>query len=215
VEATEVYSWLIQPAGLASCSGFEAHVLASSLALIAIEAGGDGRALVTGSGLTPQVLLGLVREKFPHAAPLFERTVPLDAPLHFEEDERCLRELLLRSAGEGSPYEQALACLIARRCQRPNHLWQDLGLRNRRELSWLMERHFPALSQRNTRDMKWKKFLYRVICRDEGFSICTAPSCSECTDFDHCYGEEDGESLLARKRRDAERASAELRSELT
>jgi nitrogen fixation protein NifQ len=88
-------------------------------------------------------------------------------------------------------------------------------LRNRRELSWLMERHFPALSQRNTRDMKWKKFLYRVICRDEGFAICTAPSCSECSDFDNCYGEEDGESLLARNRRDAERASAERQSEPT
>jgi nitrogen fixation protein NifQ len=88
-------------------------------------------------------------------------------------------------------------------------------LRNRRELSWLMERHFPVLSQRNTRDMKWKKFLYRVICRDEGFAICTAPSCSECDDFDKCFGAEDGESLLARTRRDAERASAEPRSEPT
>jgi nitrogen fixation protein NifQ len=206
VDAAEVYQWLMRDGGSASCSSFEAHVLASVLAVVAIEANGEGPALVRGTGLEPQALLGLVRERFPHAAPLFERAVPLDAPLAFEADELCLRDLLARSTSESS-FEQALAFLVARRCQRPNHLWQDLGLRNRRELSWLMERHFPALAQRNKQDMKWKKFLYRVICRDEGFSICTAPTCSECSDFDNCYGEEDGESLLARNRRARERAA--------
>jgi nitrogen fixation protein NifQ len=49
--------------------------------------------------------------------------------------------------------------------------------------------------------MKWKKFLYRTICRDDGFAFCTAPSCGECSDFDHCFGEEGGESLLATQRR--------------
>jgi nitrogen fixation protein NifQ len=209
MEASDVYAWLMQGGGSASCSGFEAHVLASVLAVVAIEANGEGHALVRGTGLEPQALLALVRERFPHAAPLFERAVPLDAPLELEDDERCLRELLARSTSEGNAFEQALSFLVARRCQRPNHLWQDLGLRNRRELSWLMERHFPALAQRNQKDMKWKKFLYRVICRDEGFSICTAPTCTECSDFDNCYGEEDGESLLARNRRAAERAAAQ------
>jgi nitrogen fixation protein NifQ len=44
--------------------------------------------------------------------------------------------------------------------------------------------------------MKWKKFLYRTICRDDGFLICTSPSCGECSDYDHCFGEERGQSLL-------------------
>jgi nitrogen fixation protein NifQ len=199
----------MQQGGSGSCSGFEAHVLASVLAMAAIEAKGDGHGLVRGTGLEPRALLALVRARFPHAAPLFERAVPPDAPLELEPDELCLRDLLVRSTSEGSPFEQALACLVARRCQRPNHLWQDLGLRNRRELSWLMERHFPILAQRNVRDMKWKKFLYRVICRDEGYSICTAPTCSECSDFDNCYGEEDGESLLARNRWAEERVATQ------
>lgn len=207
MNATDVYDWLMLQGGSSSCSAFDSHVLASVLAIVAIEANGEGKALVAGTGLSPRPLLELVRREFPHAAPLFERAVPLDAPLQIEEDERCLCELLTRSAGEGSPYELALAGLIARRCQRPNHLWQDLGLRSRRELSWLMERHFPALARRNSQDMKWKKFLYRVICRDEGFTICTAPSCSECCDFENCFGEENGESLLARSRRDAERSA--------
>jgi nitrogen fixation protein NifQ len=94
-----------------------------------------------------------------------------------------------------------LAAIVARRAQRPNHLWQDLGLRHRRELSWLMERHFEPLATRNAADMKWKKFLYRMICRDTGFLICSAPICTECSDFDACFGDESGESLLASSRR--------------
>lgn len=204
MDPAEVYRWLMQGADAASCSGFDAHVLASVLALCAIEAKGEGQALVNATGLEPAALLGLVREKFPAVAPMFERAVPLELKLDVAEDELCLRDLLSRTATEQSPFELVLARIIARRCQRPNHLWQDLGLRNRRELSWLMERHFARLSQRNANDMKWKKFLYRVICREEGYSICTAPSCSECSDFENCFGDESGESLLAKNRREHE-----------
>ena len=71
---------------------------------------------------------------------------------------------------------------------------------NRGELSKLMLRHFVSLARRNDQDMKWKKFFYRMICRDDGFSMCVAPCCSECCDFDACFGSESGESLLARTR---------------
>jgi nitrogen fixation protein NifQ len=60
--------------------------------------------------------------------------------------------------------------------------------------------HFSVLAIRNDKDMKWKKFFYRMICREDGFSMCFAPSCSECSDFNHCFGDESGESLLARTR---------------
>jgi nitrogen fixation protein NifQ len=61
-------------------------------------------------------------------------------------------------------------------------------------------RHFAPLAIRNNQDMKWKKFFYRMICRDEGFRLCAAPCCSECGDFENCFGDESGESLLARTR---------------
>jgi nitrogen fixation protein NifQ len=63
-----------------------------------------------------------------------------------------------------------------------------------------MMRHFAKLARRNDQDMKWKKFFYRMICHDDGFSMCVAPSCSECSDFNECFGDESGESLLARSR---------------
>ena len=54
-----------------------------------------------------------------------------------------------------------------------------------------MARHFKPLAMRNKQDMKWKKFFYRVICADAAYTLCTAPSCGECDDFDHCFGEGD------------------------
>jgi nitrogen fixation protein NifQ len=101
---------------------------------------------------------------------------------------------------DGSWLQRHLAAMIARRCKQPHHLWQDLGLNNRGELSLLMSRHFAGLAARNRNDMKWKKFLYRMVCRSEGFSLCLSPVCSECDDFANCFGAEDGESLLARLR---------------
>jgi nitrogen fixation protein NifQ len=86
--------------------------------------------------------------------------------------------------------------MVARRCLRPNHLWQDLGLRNRGELSQLMQTHFAGLARRNSGDMKWKKFLYRMVCREDGFSICASPICSACDDYGLCFGDEDGVALI-------------------
>ena len=72
-----------------------------------------------------------------------------------------------------------------------NHLWQDLHLPSRRELSALMSRWFPVLAARNDRDMKWKKFLYKQLCDKAELSICRAPSCSVCSDYARCFGPED------------------------
>jgi len=72
------------------------------------------------------------------------------------------------------------------------HLWQDLGLASRAELSALMRHWFPALVAKNDRDMKWKKFLYRQLCEREQVLICKSPTCAACSDFDFCFGPETG-----------------------
>jgi nitrogen fixation protein NifQ len=106
-----------------------------------------------------------------------------------------------------SSLEPPLAAMIARRAMEPDHLWQDLGLRDRGELSALLHRHFAPLARQNTGNMKWKRFFYRMICDSEGFALCTTPICSDCTDFDMCFGEETGEARLARNRRQDEIAA--------
>jgi nitrogen fixation protein NifQ len=206
MESSEVYAWLMTGSQHSACDRFDAHIVASVLSLALPESTEERRPLAACVGLESTVLTELVGETFPHAGEVFAQLETTE-PLIVAEDEACLRELLVRCTTTGSPFQERLASILARRAQRPNHLWQDLGLRNRRELSWLMGRHFEWLASRNARDMKWKKFLYRTICRDSAFPICTAPSCSECCDFDNCFGDESGESLLAIARREADRSS--------
>jgi nitrogen fixation protein NifQ len=204
MESSDVYRWLMSGGPAGACDRFDAHVVASILSLAMVESAQGGGSVAAAVGLESKALTDFVGEMFPHARDVLLRLETME-PLTVAEDEACLRELLVRCATTGSALEEGLASMIARRAQRPNHLWQDLGLRNRRELSWLMARHFEWLASRNTRDMKWKKFLYRTICRDGSFPICTAPSCAECCDFDACFGDESGESLLAIARREEDR----------
>lgn len=174
---------------------FDVHVVASILALSLCEAAASNVPLCQAAGYdgAPPLLMAM----FPHASPLFAD----EGILERGDDERCLLDLLSRGMSTGSVLEVLLAGMLARRCQRPNHLWQDLGLRNRGELSALMTLHFAPLASRNRSDMKWKKFFFRTICRDDDYALCTAPSCGECSDFDNCFSEETGESFLAQLRR--------------
>lgn len=195
MEAKDLYSSFMRVASGGACDHFDAHVVACALSLAVTEGAGDAAALVNGMGLEPAELSALISQVFPGLSEPFARILSTEVAFSRQADEACLRELLGRNSN-GSKLSLSLAAIVARRALQPHHLWQDLGLRNRRELSWLMERHFERLAAKNTRDMKWKKYLYRAICRDEGFALCVAPSCSECRDFEGCFGDERGDSLL-------------------
>lgn len=195
--ADDAYQWLIDGRDV-----FETHVLASILALAISETSPE---LGVGDAAGYAGLPSLLALEFPHAV---DQLTSNEALIR-GEDEACVHDLLQRGATAGSPFELLLAGMIARRAQRPNHLWQDLGLRNRGELSKVMAKHFAPLARRNANDMKWKKFFFRVICRDADYTICTAPSCGECCDFDTCFSAEDGESFLAHLRRSVDAAAAE------
>jgi nitrogen fixation protein NifQ len=91
----------------------------------------------------------------------------------------------------GPDHERAaMAETVAVACLGDNHLWQDLQLASRSELSALMRHWFPVLVARNSQDMKWKKFLYKQLCEKEEIQICKAPSCAVCTDRPVCFGPE-------------------------
>jgi len=104
-----------------------------------------------------------------------------------------VRSLLIAWAdpAAGSTQEiHQVAETIALACLGDNHLWQDLQLPSRAELSALMAWWFPALKARNDRDMKWKKFLYKQLCEREEIVVCKAPSCAVCSDQPVCFGPE-------------------------
>ncbi|PZP36592.1 MAG: nitrogen fixation protein NifQ [Roseateles depolymerans] len=103
-----------------------------------------------------------------------------------------VRELLLAHAAPGpdAARTEAVAEVIALACLGDNHLWQDLQLGSRAELTALIERHFPRLAARNQPPMKWKKFFYRLLCEREAILICKSPSCAVCTDHAQCFSPE-------------------------
>ncbi|TCS61736.1 nitrogen fixation protein NifQ [Varunaivibrio sulfuroxidans] len=101
-----------------------------------------------------------------------------------------LYRLLVNNRGPKDRSGRWLARIVCNACMGQNHLWQDLGLWSRGELTRLMYGAFPALARRNVHDMKWKKFLYKQLCQMEGVYICRAPSCDVCVDYPVCFGPE-------------------------
>lgn len=182
---SEIYQRLM--AGTAGGDSFDRHVFACILAKGAGEA---PRPLPQAVGLDAAALGNLQATFFPAARWLADRMAGAVGEDALEEGD--LRRLLADNATRpGDPAALWLAAMVARRSLEANHLWQDLGLSTRGDLSTLLHRHFQPLAARNVRDMKWKKFFYRQMCEDEGVSICKSPVCDTCSDFAHCFGPEE------------------------
>ncbi|WP_395666740.1 nitrogen fixation protein NifQ [Methylocella sp.] len=185
---------------------FSAHVFACILAVSLSEAATRGEPLERALGLGADALAELVARWLPGARACVDLSAePREAS--FDDEEEQLRGLLRAHQADASAEAAWLTDMMTRRSLSDTHLWQDLGLLARDELTRLMLQRYPALAARNVENMKWKKFFYRQLCAMEGFTLCTAPSCRECGDFDSCFGEETGESALARIRRDASRTA--------
>lgn len=196
--AEEIYRTVFaERTSLANRFPFESHLLACAFTISLLEARESGGTISSSIGLDRAALDELSQQWFPAA----RRLIPFDAEpetVILDEEELQLHEMLSRFLAEHSTLGGWLTSIVARRALAPRHLWQDLGLLNRSELTRLMELWFPALAAANVKNMKWKKFFYRKLCELEGFSLCAAPTCRECADFDDCFGDEDGVSALAR-----------------
>jgi nitrogen fixation protein NifQ len=177
---------------------FDRHVLASILAVAAME---DG-AMAARAGLAAADLVSLMARWFPVAGGSGIAWFTPDKDTD-DDEVAMVRDLLLAHRSSEGDVGRWLAAMIARRAMEPNHLWEDLGLRDRSELTRLLSRHFAPIAARNTKNMRWKRFFYRALCESDGFVMCTTPVCTECRDFDLCFGDESGESRMAERRREA------------
>jgi nitrogen fixation protein NifQ len=179
-------------------ASFDRHVLASILAVAAMEGG----VVAERAGLANNDLVKLIEQEFPAATDVTASWCA--QPEKPEDDETAMvRDLLLANRSTEGEISRWLSAMVARRAMEPNHLWEDLGLRDRDELTRLLDRHFGPIACKNTKNMKWKRFFYRAMCEDDGFVMCSTPVCTQCADFNRCYGDESGESRLAQRRRDA------------
>lgn len=127
----------------------------------------------------------LIERHFPG---LHWRTAGAAPPPLPERDD--LVRLLSQDAAGDADEARDVAHIVAAACQGSDHLWHDLGLWSRAELTRLMRSNFPVLAARNSGDMKWKKFLYKQLCLQEGIYVCRAPSCDSCVDYAVCFGSE-------------------------
>jgi nitrogen fixation protein NifQ len=187
-----------EEAAIESDESFDKHVLASILALALAEKGRVGDR----AGLCDDDLRSLLERCFPHKKwSLSARGESVD---NLDRDEiEMVRDLLLANRSVDDDVGRWLAAMVARRAMEPNHLWEDLGLRERSELTRLLERHFRPLAIRNNKNMRWKRFFYRMMCESDGFVMCSSPVCSNCADYNQCFGPESGESRLMPGRRPA------------
>ena len=143
------------------------------------------------AGMDSVALAALQERIFPYLqSPMLLTDCPLPAPSLLDEFDDLLALLLDHRSGQDEP-SRWLSHAVATAAMADNHLWQDLGLPSRVELSALMRLHFTSLALRNTGDMKWKKFLYRQLCERAGLSICRSPNCGVCSDYPLCFGPED------------------------
>jgi len=108
-----------------------------------------------------------------------------------------LLSLLLDNRTQASEINGWLACCVASAAMHDGHLWQDMGLPDRAQLSRLLYEYFPALATKNVGDMKWKKFFYRQLCQRAGLTICKSPNCADCSDYQACFGPEANRSPVA------------------
>jgi nitrogen fixation protein NifQ len=82
---------------------------------------------------------------------------------------------------------RCLAAIVANACLRPDHLWRDLGLGGRDDVTAMLERYFPALVARNVEGLRWKKLLARELALATGATPGPAPGCPGCEDFGFCF----------------------------
>lgn len=105
-------------------------------------------------------------------------------------EKQDLEVLLRQFAADPNVETEWLIAMIVAACLGSDHLWQDLGLWSREHLSNMLAQYFPELVLRNSKNMKWKKFLYKQLCEAEGLYVCRAPSCEVCQDYQQCFGPE-------------------------
>ncbi|MDC8756321.1 nitrogen fixation protein NifQ [Janthinobacterium fluminis] len=142
-------------------------------------------------GLPQAVLLALLERGYAEPGalePLPERqyaAIVAGAPPAFAELLGLLRAN--RSADADAVRVDWLAHALATASLGSRHLWQDLGLSGREAVSALLRRHFRPLYERNTANLKWKRFLFAELGAAQGKPGLRPPGCGGCEQFAACF----------------------------
>ncbi len=151
-----------------------------------------------GEGVLPDYL-GLDSTEFARLkiAYFATKSLPDNAPsgsiLDFERmsEQADLIRLLQNYRNPAAIEADWIISILVAGCLGHDHLWHDLGLWSRAQLSAMLQYNFPELAAKNIHDMKWKKFLYKQMCEAGGVYLCRVPSCEFCVDYLNCHESEE------------------------
>ncbi|MBF0422564.1 MAG: nitrogen fixation protein NifQ [Magnetococcales bacterium] len=135
----------------------------------------------------------MMNRHFPNLPWEESRIIAPELSEHKRLESMEVAELIHRHADRSLPEEETfdVALMIGAGCQGQNHLYQDMGFSTRQQLAAMIAWNFPALKRANHRDMKWKKFIYKQLCLEDGPYVCRSPSCAVCPDYSVCFGPEE------------------------
>jgi nitrogen fixation protein NifQ len=141
-------------------------------------------------GLDAAGFSALIQRHFPGAPLTQTPEKPCFAPHEaFVHDLHALLMWHDRTASRHAADAHCLAMMIAAASLRPDHLWRDLGLDGRDDVTAMLDRHYPDLIARNVTNMRWKKFLAHQVAHANGTMPACAPGCPGCEDYAFCYPE--------------------------
>ncbi|MDH0866379.1 nitrogen fixation protein NifQ [Mitsuaria sp. GD03876] len=95
------------------------------------------------------------------------------------------RFLLQHRARKDSSHAR-LCGWLASACMGSHHLWQDLGLAERPQVSRLLRLAFPTLHDSNTRQLRWKRHLFLSLGESLGRPGLRPPKCDGCPEVSVC-----------------------------
>lgn len=144
-------------------------------------------------GLPQQALLEMVERCFPELGALEGLSDMQYASLKAAQPPyfQALAALLMtrRTAGVDEHVATWLAHAIAAACHGERHLWEDLDLGGRDDVSRLLERYFHPLYLANSRNLRWKRFLFAELGAVLGRTDCLPPGCHRCDQHRVCFPE--------------------------
>ena len=142
-------------------------------------------------GMSQPALLGMIGQCFPELGeleampdPQYHRlaeAVPADFP--------ALVAMLLEHQTDSAKEQHTdwLARAIAVACHGGRNLWEDMGLGCRDDVSRLLNTYFQPLYRRNSRHLRWKRFLFAELGASRGMSDYQPPSCGKCAQYPICF----------------------------
>lgn len=149
-------------------------------------------------GLEQDELLRLIKHCFPELGQLEalspqEYAVLLKTTPEYFFPLCALLQSHARPSTTATTTQKWLAHAIAAASMGERHLWQDLGLSTRDELTTVLQTFFPGLHARNTpldktgQTLKWKRFLFKELGEQIGLPHLQPPGCHACRQRPFCF----------------------------